>query len=423
MSKKVKQDLQHPNWCFTFNYGKEDQPPLEAALRFVNDTLPPLVDYIIAGFETAPTTGQPHVQGYIQLNKRKRLSELKKLPDAGTVHWEVAKGDEIQNREYCTKSCGDDFIEIGEAKCVNGKIQEKKRWEDAKNAAKKGDLDAVCAQIYVSHYASLRGIARDHLGCSKDEEDVTGIWIYGNSGSGKSHWARQTYGGGTDKMYLKPINKWWDGFRKDVHENVLLEDMEPSQSVLGYHLKIWADKYSFPAEIKGSTIQIRPKKIIVTSQYHPAMIWTDQETQTAILRRFRVLHKTSREAPPVIDNLTDQERRDLIFVQPPTQKEGTTSLTTCSDATPVYSEPDTSDQKQTLLVDHATNEEPIQSIVSNSRELSQNANEETGASSTSPETDTTEEPSVISLEILEAARELVRLPGLIHLAKHLGHQH
>jgi len=428
--KKIKQDLQHPNWWFTFNYGKEDQPPVEAALRFVNETLPSVCDYLIAGFEESPTTGQPHIQGYAQLNKRKRLTELKKLPDAGTVHWEPAKGDEIQNREYCTKSCGDDFVEFGEAKCVNGRIQEKKRWDDAKQLAKSGAIDEVCAQIYVSHYSSLRNIARDHLGCSADEEEVTGIWVYGDSGSGKSHWARNQYGGGTDKLYLKPINKWWDGFRKDQHENVLLEDMEPSQSCLGYHLKIWADKYSFPAEIKGSTIQIRPKRIIVTSQYHPAQIWTDMETQTAILRRFRVLKKSTKESSPEIENLTEPQLRGLIFNDPNETKTETTSSANSSAATNVCTRSETrsTETAGTLLpAKNATNNSAKASTSKTSPEPSQESSKSLAASSqvTDEECDLTTEnhqPILISTDLLDLARTLARRPGILDLVRALGPQ-
>lgn len=288
----MTQANQYPNWCFTFNYGGDDQPPVEACERFLNDTLPPLAGYFIAGYEVA-STGQKHVQGYVQFIKRQRLTALKKLPDAGTIHWEPAKGDEVQNREYCTKECGDNFVEFGEAKQINPGGRERERWKLARAACVAGRIEDVDDQIFICHYGALRCIARDYSVSMPDLDDVCGVWYYGPSGTGKSRTARATYGGGTDKLYLKPVNKWWDGFRQGVHENVLLEDVEPSHSVLGYHLKIWADRYSFPAETKGSTIQIRPKKVIVTSQYHPSLIFQDPEALAAILRRYVLIHVQS----------------------------------------------------------------------------------------------------------------------------------
>jgi hypothetical protein len=46
----------------------------------------------------------------------------------------------------------------------------------------------------------------------------------------------------------------------------------------------------FPAEIKGGKIDIRPKKIIVTSNYHPRDIWENEQDYMPILRRFRITH-------------------------------------------------------------------------------------------------------------------------------------
>lgn len=58
---------------------------------------------------------------------------------------------------------------------------------------------------------------------------------------------------------------------------------------MGYHLKIWADRYAFNAEIKGSSRFIRPKVICVTSNYHPKEIWDDESTLGPILRRFKIV--------------------------------------------------------------------------------------------------------------------------------------
>lgn len=119
---------------------------------------------------------------------------------------------------------------------------------------------------------------------SEDHIQKVNFWYYGKTGTGKSHAAREEF----EKPFLKSAaNHWWDGYQGE--ENVIIDDFDKYHIRMGYYLKIWADRYEFPAEIKGSTLRIRPKHIVVTSNYHPNQIWEDNETLEPILRRFKVV--------------------------------------------------------------------------------------------------------------------------------------
>ena len=121
------------------------------------------------------------------------------------------------------------------------KRNSKTDWAAAKEKAKAGLIDEVPADVYIKYYGTLKRIAMDHMTKPSDLNDVSGIWIYGPPGTGKSHYARAHYSNGG--LYLKPQNKWWDGFQGEP--NVWLDDFDFKG--LGHYLKIWADKYCFIA--------------------------------------------------------------------------------------------------------------------------------------------------------------------------------
>lgn len=112
-----------------------------------------------------------------------------------------------------------------------------------------------------------------------------GYWYYGETGTGKTYAAKEEF----PNAYIKNANtKWWDGYKNQ--ENVIMDDFDKAHNYMGYHLKIWADRYAFHAEVKGGAQVIRPQKIVVTSNYHPKDIWEDATTIEPILRRFKVVH-------------------------------------------------------------------------------------------------------------------------------------
>lgn len=259
------------SYCLTLNnYSEEERLALLATP----------CTYIILGKEVG-AEGTPHLQGYVHFTSGKTLSALKKI--SSRAHWELAKGDSLSNFLYCSKE--KDFEEVGKRPLTQkekGATQIDK-WTSIKASARQGKLDEIDPKIYVTHYRTLLAIAKDNAPMPPDAEGTTGLWYWGASGTGKSRAARSAHPG----AYLKMCNKWWDGYQGE--EVVIIEDFDMNHKVLGYHLKIWADRYAFPAEIKGGKINIRPKLILVTSNYHPESIWdSDENTLQPILRRFEI---------------------------------------------------------------------------------------------------------------------------------------
>lgn len=84
------------------------------------------------------------------------------------------------------------------------------------------------------------------------------------------------------------MNKWWDGYKQE--KNVLIDEFRGQIGVA--HLLRWFDKYRCSVEVKGGTVPLNARKIIITSNIHPRDWYPDldDETKNALLRRMRIIH-------------------------------------------------------------------------------------------------------------------------------------
>lgn len=264
------------SWVFVLNnYTQDEETALQADGIF---------RYLVYGREVG-ISGTPHLQGFFYLRDAKTWHTLHRRYPRMWI--ERAKANE-KAIEYCKKD--GDFFEKGEAPCSR-KEASKRGGEATKEAyrvtldlVKRGMLYDVEPQHLIQHYSALRNLARDFMQPPESLEGPCGVWYWGVAGTGKSHKARIDY----PKPFLKLCNKWWDGYRQE--ENVLLDDFDVKHTVLAHHVKTWADKFAFSAEIKGSALMIRPKAIVFTSNYHPLEVWSDPHEYDAIRRRLHIVH-------------------------------------------------------------------------------------------------------------------------------------
>lgn len=258
-------------FCFTHN-------------NYPNTELEDNVDcrYIVYGKEIAPSTSTLHLQGFIYFSNAKTLSSVIKLLPG--CHVEQMKGTIEQAIEYCKKE--GDYTERGTKPLTQEEKGqgEKLRWDLAFRAAQEGRFEDIPEEIRLRYDQNIKRVRRDHLDTQPlQQTDLIHEWYYGETGTGKSRKARED----NPTAYIKMCNKWWDGYQEE--EVVIIDDLDKKHDVLCHHLKIWGDRYPFRAEVKGGSKMIRPKKIIVTSNYHPEEIWTAQSDLEPILRRFKTI--------------------------------------------------------------------------------------------------------------------------------------
>jgi len=261
-------------WCFTLNNYNDDE---ERILRELTN-----VSYIIVGREVGEL-GTPHLQGYIYFKNARWEHSVKRI--LRRAHWEEARSDSRVNRNYCQKQ--GNFWEAGVIpmeRHQRGKI-EQDRWKEAWDCAKKGDIDGIDYDIRFRSYNTIKTIAKDYMDKPPDLSTLDNYWVWGPPGVGKSRSVRMLF----PEAYFKPCSKWWDGYQHE--DNIIIDDFELDHKCLGHHLKIWGDRYSFIAESKGSAMNIRPRRIVVTSNYSIEEVFAaDQTMVQAIKRRFKQQH-------------------------------------------------------------------------------------------------------------------------------------
>ena len=261
------------NFCFTLNNytDLEVENVKKAKCRFIQ-----------FGKEIGEE-GTPHLQGFICFESAKTFSAVKKTLQTLRVHLEVARGNVDQNLAYTGKDV--DIYKRGDPPMSQKEkgLKGEAYWHDIKVKLDEGRDDELPNSFLIHHYKCYEHFKNKRLRAVK-LEDVTDKheWFHGKTRTGKSKRAREIAG---KDVYLKDTTKWWDGY--NGQEYVLIENMDPSQSHQLRYIKIWTDRYPFPAEMKGKgQVMIRPKKIIVTSNFKIEDIWPDPKKYELIKEHF-----------------------------------------------------------------------------------------------------------------------------------------
>lgn len=258
------------------------------------------VTYVIVGREVG-ASGTPHLQIYVYFKSPKTLSAARGLlyPVKNRQGWAKAKSEHSthsQCDDYCRKD--GNFTNFGIIPTGGrGNVHMASLYDETKNHITNGHIEAIDSRHLICHYANIQKLTLLFHSPPANLDSVCGWWFVGIPGSGKSSYAR--LGG---DYYVKMRGKWWDGYKNQ--SDVILEDVDHQSMTKGFvqSLKLWSDRYVFPCEVKGATMSIRPRKLIVTSNYEMTDLGLTSVDLAALRRRFRVLRFSS------ICPLSEEER-------------------------------------------------------------------------------------------------------------------
>lgn len=242
------------------------------------DLIHPIVSKAAYQLERCPSTGRQHIQAYIKTKEPTSFKKLKILL-GNSSHIETTRSPSAALK-YCTKDEsrieGPYLIGISRPADVSLTIR---------GLIENGDLQTLWENhfaFYIRHRrAILEEIALRTIPFQWNH--TRGIWLYGPSGCGKSSFTLQL-----PDIYVKPLNKWWDGYRNNRF--VTGDDWDSTVWGWGTHyVKCWTDHYPLRGEIKGSTVPLNYEWFIITSNetLQDSLSKLPHAHQIPIIRRFR----------------------------------------------------------------------------------------------------------------------------------------
>lgn len=290
------------NWCFTLNNYTDDT---ESLMEVSHEE----IAYIIFSKEVG-ASGTPHLQGYLELNKRMSIIGIKRLFEVSTLHLEPRRGTQQNAIDYCLKD-GGYFYERGTKAKGAGRPA-----NDSKEKVKNGilqhkELIKKSLVEFADHpdcsYSMLKH-ARDYVAITESPRDrkkpLELLWFWGKTGSGKTRKAFDM----AEKRGLTPFvkggdYKWFDGYQG--HKFVIFDDFRDEQCPFGWLLRL-TDRYQVTVEVKCSTRQWKPETIIITSPMSPEMMYKKNQNYASEDKIEQLLRRITR-----IEEIVNYEPEEL----------------------------------------------------------------------------------------------------------------
>lgn len=248
--------------------------------------------YIVYGYELAPTTGRPHLQGYVYFTNTRAFSGvLKDFSQHGKPTLFEAKGTADQNFDYCSKD--GQYYERGvrPASEEDRKASIQETYEKAWQSAAAGRIMDVPATLRTRYYNTYKSVAReyctpDKLPCitelrpwqqslandlSRDPDDRKVIWYVDSVGSkGKTAfalYAEQELGAfSVRSTCAKDV-----AFMLPPKPTIVLFDLTRSQEekVSYYLIESIKDGNVFCGKYESQTKRFRKPHVVVFSNWFP----------------------------------------------------------------------------------------------------------------------------------------------------------
>ena len=286
--------LRYRAYCFTWNnYGEQSRTHIESLYSTGS------ARYIVYQPERAPTTGTPHLQGYVVFANAITENGARQRFGQG-VHVTAARGSCEENYTYCTKEDSRDgsvdfgVTEHGDRSQVIGTGSGSGTRTDLELVAKRlrdgateRDIATDYPASYIMYTRGIRTFAQQFVHKRRDKSIVH--WYWGPTGTGKTRSASEE---SPDAYWKSSAHQWWDGY--DGVSDVIIDDYRCSFCQFNELLRL-LDRYPYQVQIKGGTVELCAKRIFITAPRAPDVMWENrtEEDLAQLMRRVDVIREFS----------------------------------------------------------------------------------------------------------------------------------
>lgn len=269
--KRTAPESRRVNYCFTYNnYTPDGEEKLKSWLA--ENT-----KYSVYGHEIAPTTGTPHLQGYLSLKTKSGMTTTalqKKFQSLGiSLTLLHAKGNAEQNLAYCTKADPTGYYEHGNIKKTGqGKRSD---LEEVVTFIKETPrtIEEVAETFPIQYVKYNRGLKDFKAVMDKknipEDRDVTVSVFYGEGGTGKTNYAKTLCNKYQIPYYILSApdsnTVWWDMY--DGEKAIIIDDFYGW--IKPHELFRICDRYKYKVPCKGSFVHAQWLWVFITSNSEP----------------------------------------------------------------------------------------------------------------------------------------------------------
>lgn len=281
-------------WVFTLNNPTaEESDSLREIGASIDDTS--FVTYLVFGREVAPSTGTPHLQGYMEVGARVRPARMHKLGGLSRAAFFKRRGTAEQASTYCKKS--GDYDEFGsfDVDLVPGRRTDLER---IRLQIVEGVPEREIAREHFATWVTHRRAFREYRSLIRDDvpdfREVVVCLLWGKAGTGKTRFVYDRY----PQLFRVPSPdlQWFTGY--DGQDVILIDDYrgDANESTILQLL----DGYRMQVRVHYGFAPLHATKIFITSNILPDQLhnFPNEDSRAAFRRRFTAVLKFTDKLTP-----------------------------------------------------------------------------------------------------------------------------